>query len=419
VATETQSEAPSPCYDVFLARQPIFDETGKLVAYELLYRRTGDVDQADATSREIMAAEVLVNSFLNIGIDRVTGEAKAYLNFTREMLVGGVYGLLDPKKVVIEILESVPPDEEVIAVVETMTKNGYVIALDDFEYRPDYDPLLRLATVVKLDVLNKTREEIEAQTRALAPFNVTLLAERVESREIYETCLQLGYTHFQGYYFQRPETMVKSELSAGQLTILQLLNLLRRPDESDRSIEDAFRGDLSLTVKLLRTINSAALGGRNIESIGHAVRMVGRAELHKWLSLLLVTTVATRGGTDVELVRTALMRARFCEVIALEGRNGRISESLFMVGLFSLLDALFRMPLADVLERLDLAEEVRRALLLRTGPFAPALSLVESYERASWGVVSAEAAAIGIESALLGELYLDAVQWTNDRLLAS
>jgi EAL and modified HD-GYP domain-containing signal transduction protein len=166
-------------------------------------------------------------------------------------------------------------------------------------------------------------------------------------------------------------------------------------------------------------VNSAALGGRNIESIGHAVRLVGRGELHKWLSLLLVTTVASRGGTDVELVRNALLRARFCEVIGLEARDRRTSESLFMVGLFSLLDTLLRMPLDQILARLDLADEVRRALLLRTGPFAPPLALVESYERASWGVVSAEASTLGIDSALMGDMYLDAVKWTHDRLTAA
>ncbi|MGQ0766187.1 MAG: EAL and HDOD domain-containing protein [Gemmatimonadota bacterium] len=416
LSTVSSADEPSPCYDVFLARQPIFDVSGSVVAYELLYRRTSASTAADAESRDTMAAEVLVNGFLNIGIDQVTGGTRAYLNFTREMLLGGVYGLLDPTRVVIEILETVEPDEDVVVAVETMVSNGYTVALDDFEYHPRYDQLLGLVQVVKLDVLNRTAAEIAAIASQLSQFPVALLAERVETRDVHEACLAAGCRYFQGYYFQRPETLTKSELSASQLTILQLLNLLRREGISDRALEDAFRGDVSLTVKLLRTVNSAAMGGRNIESIGHAVRLVGRSELHKWLSLLLVTTVATRGGTDVELVRNALTRARFCEAIALEARDRRTAESLFMVGLFSLLDALLRMPLGGILERLDLADEVRRALLLRSGPFASTLSLVESYERASWGVVSAEAASLDLDSALLGELYLESVKWTTDRM---
>lgn len=421
--SQPQSTAPaaeqSPCYDVFLARQPIFDASGTVVAYELLYRRAGESRAADAESRDAMAAEVLVNGFLNIGIDQVTGGTRAYLNFTREMLLGGVYGLLDPKRVVIEILETVEPDEDVLTAVETMVSNGYTVALDDFEYDPRYEQLLGLVQVVKLDVLDRTPDAIAGIATQLSRFPVALLAERVESRKVHEACVAAGCRYFQGYYFQRPETLSRSELSASQVSILQLLNLLRREGASDRSVEEAFRGDVSLTVKLLRTVNSAAMGGRNIESIGHAVRLVGRAELHKWLSLLLVTTVAMRGGTDVELVRNALTRARFCEAIALEARDVRTAESLFMVGLFSLLDALLRTPLADILEKLDLADEVKRALLLRSGPFASTLALVESYERASWGVVSAEAASLNLDSALLGELYLESVRWTTDRMHAA
>lgn len=418
MALESASSVPTQgaCYDVFLARQPIFDRRGALVAYELLYRRTGESDRADALSLDVMAAEVLVSSFLNIGIDRLTGDAKAYFNFTRDMLVGGVYGLLDPKRVVIEVLESVEPDDEVVAVIETMVQNGYTVALDDLRYDARYDPLLRLVHLVKLDVLDKTPAQLEASVRCLRAFKGALLAERVESKEAYDACHALGFQYFQGYFFQRPETLSRSELSAAQLTILKLLNLLRDTDASDRKLEEAFRGDVSLSYKLLRTVNSAAMGGRNIESIGHAVRLVGRAELHKWLSLLLVTSVASRGGTDSELVRTALLRARFCEMIALQARDKRTAESLFMVGLFSLLDALLRQPLAEILGRLDLAEEIRRALLLRAGPYAPTLSLVESYERAAWNVVAAESSTLGIDGALLGELYLDAVGWTREQL---
>ncbi|HPV76082.1 MAG TPA: HDOD domain-containing protein, partial [Gemmatimonadaceae bacterium] len=205
-------------------------------------------------------------------------------------------------------------------------------------------------------------------------------------------------------------------LSAAQITILRLMNLLRDPNTTDAALEEAFRGDVSLTYKLLRTVNSASMGGRGIESIRHAVRMVGRAELHKWLSLLLVTSVAGRGGTDAELVRLAIQRARFCEMVAMQGRDRRSAEALFMVGLFSLLDAILKVPLHEVLHRIDLADEVRRALLARSGPYAPTLALVEAYERASWPVVAAEAETIGLDTSLLGDLYFESVRWTRDRI---
>ncbi|MGQ0646133.1 MAG: EAL and HDOD domain-containing protein [Gemmatimonadaceae bacterium] len=407
---------PSACFDVFVARQPIFQLDGRLSAYELLYRKSEQHQSAQHASADVMAAEVLVQTFLNMGLDRVTGEASAYLNFTRDMLVQGVWGLFDPKKVVIEILETVEPDDEVVATVETMVKNGYTIALDDFEYSPAYERLLDLATIVKVDVLNRSFEDLDGLAAQLRKRSVAMLAERVETKEVEVRCRSLGFTLFQGYYYQRPEILVKKELGTAQLTILRLMNLLRDTTSSDSQLEEAFRGDVSMTVKLLRTVNAASMGGRGIESIRHAVRLVGRSELHKWLSLMLVSSVASRGGTDVELVRVALTRARLAELIGLQRGDRRGSEGLFMVGLFSLLDALLRIPLADILQRIELAEEIKRALMLRAGPYAPALMLVEAYERAKWDVVSAESSTLGVDAGLLGDMYLASVAWARDRL---
>lgn len=406
----------SACYDVFVARQPIFDADGTLGAYELLYRKSGAASGAAGASSEQMAAEVLVQTFLNIGIDTVTGDARAFVNFTREMLVNGVYGLLDKRRVVIELLETVTPDDEVLLTIETMVNNGYTVALDDFEYGPQWERVLPLVSIVKVDVLDRTPESLEQLVELLKPHQLQLLAERVETREVAEQCRALGFTLFQGYYYQRPEVLTRTELSAGQLTILRLMNLLRDPDSSDGAIDDAFRGDVSLTMKLLRTVNSAAMGGRGIESIRHAVRMVGRAELHKWLSLLLVSSVAARGGMDLETVRNALVRARFAEQVGRMGGDRRTSESLFMVGLFSLLDALLRVPLPEILQRIELAEEIKRALLTRSGPYASSLSLVEAWERAHWDVVSAEGGALGLDLAQLGDLYLESLAWAKERL---
>ena len=411
-----QPEAPSAAFDVFVARQPIFQLDGRVMAYELLYRKAAHHQTAREATADAMAAEVLVQTFLNIGLDRVTGDARAFLNFTRQMLVDGMYGLLDPRKVVIEVLETVPPDDEVVECVQTMVRNGYTVALDDFVYSPAYDRLLDLVSIVKVDVLDRPFPQLDAVCAILRRRKVTMLAERVETREVELKCRSLGFTLFQGYYFQRPEILSKKELGAGQLAILRLMNLLRDPGSSDVQLEDAFRGDVSLTVKLLRTVNSAAMGGRGIESIRHAVRMVGRSELHKWLSLLLVSSVASRGGTDMELVRTALTRARLAEMIGLMRGDRRAAEGLFMTGLFSLLDALLRVPLAEVLEKIDLADEIKRALTLRAGPYAPVLSLLEAWEHASWDVVQAEAAFLAVDTSTFGDMYLVALDWAKQRL---
>lgn len=419
MTAESTAVESSACFDVFVARQPIFQLDGAITAYELLYRKSGESQSALHASAEVMAAEVLVQTFLNIGLDRVTGTARAYLNFTREMLVQGTWALFDPARVVIEILETVTPDAEVLAAVEQVVNAGFTVALDDFVYTPQHEPLLRLAHVIKVDVLDRPFADIEALVRRLEGRNLTLLAERVETREVEQKCRTLGFTLFQGYFFQRPEILSRRELAAGHLAILQLMNVLRDVDSTDAQLEHAFRGDVSLTMKLLRTVNSASIGGRGIDSIRHAVRMVGRGELHKWLSLLLVSSVAARGGTDVELVRVALARAHLAELIGRQNSDRRTSESLFMVGLFSLLDALLRVPLNEILERLDLASEIKRALVARSGPFASVLALIEAWEQGRWDVVNAESASSGVDPRLLGDMYLTSVEWARERLLAA
>lgn len=402
--------------DVFVARQPIFDAQGNVYAYELLYRRNSTTTIADGDTGDVMASEVFVHTFLSIGIDRVTGGVPAFLNFTRAMLLRRVYQLFNPKDVVIELLETVSPDAEVVAACQAMVDAGYMLALDDFVFEPAYEPLLKIASIVKLDVLNKAAAELATVIQQLKPYRARLLAEKVETADVREECHSQGCTLFQGYYFSKPEILSQRDLSAAQLTILRLMNLLRDTDSPDGKIEAAFRTDLSLTYKLLRAVNSAAMGGRGIESIRHAVQLVGRAEMHKWLSLLLVTSVSRGGGMNDEVVHTAIRRARMCELIALDRGDKHGAEALFMVGLFSLLDAILRTPLAELLERIELAPEIRRALLLRTGPFAPTLSLVEAYERGAWDAASGEAALLGIAPQKVTDLYLSSLAWSRDQL---
>jgi c-di-GMP phosphodiesterase len=414
-AGATPKTADHSVVEVFVARQPIFDLDGTVGAYELLYRRNSRDNWAAGTSANTMASDVIIHAFLNVGIERMTDGRRAFVNFTRDMLTMGVHQLFDPRSVVIELLESVTADDEVVSACEGLVRAGYTLALDDFVYDPSYEPLLELAHIVKLDVLDKNETQLKEAVGQIKGHSLRLLAERVETREVRAQCAALGFELFQGYFFSRPEILTKRDLSTDELTIVRLMNLLRDPNTSDLSLEDAFRGNLSLTYKLLRTVNSAALGGRGIESIQHAVRLTGRRELHKWLALLLLSSVSMKGGMDRELALTAVQRARLCEMIGETSGRRALSGALFIVGLFSLLDAIMRIPMADMLDRLDLAPEVRQALLQRSGPLAAPLALVEAYERASWEDVSRLARELAVPANTLPQLYVDSLFWARER----
>lgn len=408
--------------DIALARQPIFDRDDRLVAYELLYRdhppENRVVGGVDGASPARMTSDTIAGTFLGMGLGRVTGGKRAFVNVDRAMLVEGSVGVMDPRHVVLEVLETVACDPETVAACEALVARGYTLALDDYVDDPSYDPFLRLAAIVKVDVLGRDDAALRPLLARLRGFGVRCLAERVESAEVHARCVGLGFDLFQGYFYARPEMLAGREVPVQQASLVRLLNLVRDPDAEDAAIEDVFRGDVSLTYRLLRIVNSAALGHAGVRSIAQAIRLLGRVALHRWIGLLLVSSFATTNGVRDELVTTAIVRARHCELLAEAIGRRREGGALFMAGLFSLLDALMGVPMPDVVDRLDLAPELREALLARAGAHAPVLRLVEAYEAARWDDVVAGAAPLGLAPERVPTLYVQAVEWAREHAAA-
>jgi EAL and modified HD-GYP domain-containing signal transduction protein len=404
--------------DVFLARQPIFDAAQGLHGYELLHRRGASSAADSNTSPDQMSSEVLVNAFLSIGVTKLVGESRAYINCTRNLLLEGVYQVLNPGQAGLALLESVEPDAAVVAACEDAVSAGFTLALDDFVYRPCMEPLLRLASIVKIDVLNQPSDQLGDVVSALKPFRVELLAEKVESIAVRDMCQRLGFALFQGYFFSRPELISHRELAASPLSILRLLKLLRDETSLDAELEKAFRGNTALTLKLLRVVNSAWIGGRGLDSIRQALLLLGRKELTRWLALLLVTSTEAKDGVDEELMHIVLRRARMCELLAIAMGDRRASDGFFIVGLFSLLDAVLKAPMKDLLAEVDLSADLNVALLEREGDYGRVLSLVEAFDRGAWDDVVHEATRLGIEPGTASEAYADALDWARSRMRA-
>jgi EAL and modified HD-GYP domain-containing signal transduction protein len=296
-----------------------------------------------------------------------------------------------------------------------MASMGYTVALDDFTLSPGTLRLIAHAKILKLDVMGMAPERLEEQVKTLRPFQRQLLAERVETREMRKTCEQLGFDMFQGYYFSRPQLVQRKVVPAGQLTAMQLMRKLQDQKTRDGDLVDTLGGDLSLTYKLLRMVNSASVGGKGIQSIDHAIRMIGRQALSRWVSLLLVSSLVTTDGATREVAHVAVRRARFCEQLALTlGRED--SGAFFLVGLFSLLDVLLESSMEDILGPLELAPAVRAALLSGAGPQAALLRLAEAYERGDWSDVDLRAEALGVTREGLGATYAESLTWAAERL---
>jgi c-di-GMP phosphodiesterase len=401
---------------IYVARQPIFELGKGLYGYELLYRRDASIERADGDDG-YMSAEVIAGSLLGIGLRAISGGGVAFVNFSRGQLLARSWELFDAGGVIIELLESIECDDETLAACRDMVQAGYRIALDDYVYDERTLPLLELASIVKIDVLNRPIGELERVAQQLAPAGVRLLAERVETATVRDACADFGYELFQGYLFSRPETLTKTDVSAGQLAIMRLLNLLQDPNTPDTVLDAAFQSDVALCYKLLRIVNAASLGGRGITSIPHAVRMVGRETLHRWLAVILVASLGRKGDVTHEIALTAITRARMCELLASNaGSDHKSAGSAFIVGLLSLLDVLLEVPMDKILGRLELSDEVRGALLGRGGPFGTPLQLVEAYERADWTAARGMATSNAVTDEALPTMYMDALQWAAQRI---
>ncbi len=402
--------------DIFVTRQPIFDARQKVVGYELLYRADGSSGAASGASAATTSSSVLVGGLLGL----LTEGKTAFINLSEEMILEGAAELLDPQQVVIELLKTVNPTGPVIDACRGLTEKGYRLALDDFVYHEAFEPLLELAEIVKVDLIHGNGD-MERTLERLRPYGVKLLAEKVENKEVHDQCVAQGFEFFQGFHYFRPKTFTKKDLSSQAVAVMRLMNLLQDPSVTDRTIEEAFKAGPGLTYKLLRIVNSASLGGRGIQSIPHAMQLLGRDPLYRWLCLLLMADDSGGGEMRTEMVRAALVRGRMCEAVSDVVRNPMNRDvpaggSMFLVGLFSDIEMLLGVPVEEILEDINVTDAVRAAILDREGPGGTILEAVEAYIDADWEPAKSDIGRLGADSKTLLDTYVDSITWAGERM---
>src|SRR4051794_23699582 len=315
-----------------------------------------------------------MNAFTEIGLDNVVGERRAWINVSRDFLLGGLARALPRGRVVLELLEDQEIDDALVESLMDHRVRGYEIALDDFAGDERMIPLLPHVDIVKVDLFGRDPAAVAADYRRLARHDLTLLAEKVETREEYEHCLGLGFDLFQGYFFCKPEKMEARGVAPNKLSILQLVAALQDPGIELRDLEILVNRDIALSYRLLRYINSAFFGlRREVDSISRALVLLGIANVKRWATLSIFAGVDEKPR---ELIETALVRARFCE---LTGDGNK--DQLFTLGLFSVVDALMDAPMEDVLTSMPFPDEMREALVTRQGPKGELLAAAVSLER--------------------------------------
>lgn len=399
-----------------LSRQPIFDRDERVVAYAVLHHDVHDVASPARPADPYASAErVLLADGLEHGIEQIADGRPALLKVSGRMLEGEAVAALDPRRVAFELHASAVAEASVRLACERLAAAGFTLALDQFTYTPATAAVLPSIRIVKVDVRGRDTPELALLADRVRPHRARLLAEHAEHRGVKERCVELGFDLFQGYRFAQPETPSRRELPIQHVQTFKLLKDLRDPDLPESVIEESFRRDVALSYKLLRMVNAASMGGRGIWSIGHAVRLLGREPLYRWLTQLLLSSAAD-GGVKQEVAYTSLLRGRLCELLAVSAGMRPASGPLFLVGVFSLLDLMLGAPMAELVARLDVDEEVAAALVSREGFFGAVLGLVEAYEAGYWGEIELRCDLLGVPRADLAAHYRDAVHWAHVRM---
>lgn len=399
--------------DIFLGRQPILNREQQIVAYELLFR--ADAGPSAQVADDLLAsARVITQAFGELGIASVLGDKKGFINVSAELLMSDLIELLPCDKVVIELLETIQINDQIIERSRELKQLGFTLALDDFAGGAQYEPLFEIVDVVKFDLLQMAPEALEHSVGFLKRWPLKLLAEKVEHIDQAVRCKELGFDLFQGYYYARPAILSGKRADSSKLPLMRLLGLVQNDAETS-DIEQVFKHDPSLSYNLLRLVNSVTMGMRNkISSLKQALVVLGRRQLQRWLQLLLFVNQA--GDLHSPLLELAATRGKLMELlaIALAQRDKDLHDRAFMTGIMSLLDTLLGMPMQEVVQQVNLAGEVEKALLHREGRLGELLLLVEKLEQNDFDKAAEILARLGLNQSDLVQAQLEAMRWANE-----
>jgi c-di-GMP-related signal transduction protein len=407
--------------EVFVARQPIFDRSKQTIAYELLYRNN-DINSFPNIDGDQATADVIINSFLNIGIDSLSAGKPCFINFTANLLKLKVPTFFNPREIVVEILETIEPNAEIVEICKELRRLGYKLALDDFvlqENNPYCNELMKLADYVKVDFLATNgikRNKIEVLANLLG---FKLLAEKVETQEDFMEAKEKGYHYFQGYFFSKPKILSTYDVPAYFHSHYSVIQSLEMKEPSIDLIAQLIEQDLSLSYKLLKLINSPAYRPKHkISSIRQAIMLLGLFEIQRWIYVLAVREqTGKKEQLENEVIKLCLARAKMCELIASHSIPNESRSSYFLTGLFSLMETILGVPMETILKELPLLDDIGDALRGIPNRMKEVLDLVIAIEQANWKTVEELTDKLGFTQKEISHFYQNACQWSEQLLI--
>ena len=393
--------------NIFVGRQPIYNANLGVYGYELLFRSgqqnaavMGNVSAEGATSTTI------INSFLEIGLEKLVGKRFAFINLTKQFLLDENALPFTHDQVVLEVLEDIELNDDVLQALKRLKARGFTIALDDYIYNPSHKPVVEIADLIKIDIMQLDQKQLIQHVKILNKYPAKLLAEKIETMEEFEFCLKLGFDFFQGYFLSKPRIIKSQSLPTNKLAVLNLLSVLQDSESDIEDLEEAISFDVSISYKILKLINSSFYNlSRKVESIRQAIVIIGRNQLRSWASMMAMASLEDRPS---EVIHIAMVRGKMCELLA-EQAGITHTETYFTVGLFSALDILMEREIPELIEPLPLSDEIVQGLLHRKGDMGAALNCTLAYEASDFENVKFKE----LSSNDIFVANVEAVSWAN------
>ncbi|MBU3145501.1 EAL and HDOD domain-containing protein [Clostridium sp. CF012] len=398
--------------DVYVARQPIFDCNNITIAYELLFRNSLENKYSGEDGYKA-TLEVINNTFFTIGLNNVIAGKKAFINLNESLLKTDFITALPPEYVVIEVLETVEPTDEIIERCKELKNKGYTLALDDFVFYPKYRKLLDVVDIIKVDFTITTGSARKLVMELVKNKNIKFLAEKVETKEEYLEAISYGYAYFQGYFFSKPEILIGKDIPLNKMIYLRLIKELNSKEFHVDKLEELIVRDVSIAYKLLKMINSSSFGIRNkITSMKLAINMMGEKEMIKWLYMLVIRGISL--DKPGEIITLSLQRAKFCEQIAILSNNKAIAFDAYLTGMLSTMDAILNLPMEKILDELSIGEDVKVALTKGSNTLGVIYMIVKEYEKGNFDRVIILSHELNINAGDLGRTYFNVLSWIKD-----
>lgn len=398
---------------IFVARQPIFDRNQNIWGYELLFRHSGTAGTAQVTDPDVATAKVIADGF-TLALTGMPPGRRTLINFPQNLILRGTAYALPKDVCVVEILETVRATPEIVDACRKLKEAGYTLALDDFVGQPGFEEILKIADIVKVEILGQPTPSIIKISQALKKGGTRLLAEKIEDAKAYQLTKSLGYEYFQGYFFSKPEIIPGRKISSSQLSKMRLLQALTREEIETRELAKIIEGDLSLSYRILRFMNSAAFGlATKLTSVEQAVALLGRRPLKQWVMVVSLSDLAPTPRAE-ELSFQSIQRGRFLETLVTAMPKPLLAkDTAFLLGLFSRLDALLNQPMEQILGDLPLEDDIKSALVGGQNPARRMLDFLDAVEAGAWDATTEALAAYGVRQDQAAVLYAKSTAWTQ------